>query len=296
MERYHLVSHLGTGRFGSVWKAIDQTNNEAVAIKRLHEKYHLENECANMEELQSLLILNNHINIMKLKNFIFENNEFFFVLELMDYNLRQFMIKYIIDDKVFKEIQIRNWMSQILQALEHMHMVGYFHRDLKPENLLISKDVIKIADLGSATKIMFDPSYTSNVTTSCYRAPEMLLQSKLQFSNYGAPIDIWAAGIIMIELYTLTRLFDNKGDLDEQLSQTCAIFGAPTKQTWPNGMQMAASHNIKFLQLFSHTTLSQLIPNASSEAINLISNMCSWDPNKRPTASQALQHSFFYQK
>ena len=51
MDRYHLVSHLGTGRFGSVWKAIDQTNNKVVAIKRLHEKYHSENKCVNMEEL-----------------------------------------------------------------------------------------------------------------------------------------------------------------------------------------------------------------------------------------------------
>lgn len=41
------------------------------------------------------------------------------------------------------------------------------------------------------------------------------------------------------------------------------------------------------------TQLSQLIPSASPEAINLISAMCVWDPRNRPTASQALQHPFF---
>ncbi|KAG0577393.1 hypothetical protein KC19_5G153000 [Ceratodon purpureus] len=58
-------------------------------------------------------------------------------------------------------------------------------------------------------------------------------------------------------------------------------------------MKLAASLNFQFPQLSSSTHLSQLIPNASPEAIDLISSMCVWDPTKRPTASQALQHPFF---
>ena len=54
MKRYCLILHLDTRRFGSVWKVIDQINNEVV---RLIKKLHSKNEYVNIEELQSLLSL-----------------------------------------------------------------------------------------------------------------------------------------------------------------------------------------------------------------------------------------------
>jgi protein kinase len=289
MENYRIIANLGSGTYGNVWKATDLTSNEIVAIKWLKQKYHSMDECIKLPELQSLLRLNGHPNIVKLRDFGLENDEFFFIFEHMDCNLHQLIIKYIIEDKVFSEGEVCNLMLQVLQAVERMHLVGYFHRDLKPENLLVSQDVIKVADLGVSEKIMAGPPYTSCcVTTRYYRAPEMLLQ----FSRYGSAIDIWAMGAIMAELFTLHRLFPGTSDLDE-IYRMCLVLGAPTKQTWLDGMEMAASLNIQFRPLSPLTPLSVLLPNASPEAIDLISNMCSWDPRKRPTASEALQHPFF---
>ncbi|XP_042514923.1 serine/threonine-protein kinase MHK-like [Macadamia integrifolia] len=77
----------------------------------------------------------------------------------------------------FSEAEVRSLISQVLQGLAYMHRNGYFHRDLKPENLLVTSDVIKIADFGLAREVTSRPPYTDYVSTRWYRAPEVLLQS-----------------------------------------------------------------------------------------------------------------------
>jgi protein kinase len=283
MERYKVMRQLGDGTYGSVWKAINNDTNEVVAIKKMKRKFYSWDECMNLREVKSLRKLN-HPNIVKLKEVIRENDELFFVFEYMEYNLYQ-LIKD--KDKPFSEAKVRNWAFQILQALEYMHKHGYFHRDLKPENLLVTKDVIKVADFGLAREVRSCPPYTDYVSTRWYRAPEVLLQSP----TYCAAIDVWAVGAIMAELFTLRPLFPGASEVDE-IYRICAVIGSPSHQTWSDGMKLAASLNFQFPQL-SSTHLSRLIPNASPEAIDLISSMCVWDPSKRPTAAQALQHPFF---
>lgn len=57
-----------------------------------------------------------------------------------------------------------------------------------------------------------------------YRAPEILLRS----TNYNSPIDIWAVGTIMAELYTLRPLFPGSSEID-QIFKICSVLGTPTK-------------------------------------------------------------------
>ncbi|CAK9868703.1 unnamed protein product [Sphagnum jensenii] len=246
-------------------------------------KFYSWDECMNLREVKSLRKLN-HPNIVKLKEVIRENDELYFVFEYMEYNLYQLMKE---KDKLFSEAKIRNWCFQVLQALAYMHKHGYFHRDLKPENLLVTKDVIKVADFGLAREVSSRPPYTDYVSTRWYRAPEVLLQS----SSYTAAIDMWAMGAIMAELFTLHPLFPGASETDE-IYKICSVIGTPNHHTWADGMKLAASMNFRFPH-FPPTHLSVLIPTASPEAIDLMSAMCAWDPNKRPTAAQALQHPFF---
>ncbi|KAF0921491.1 hypothetical protein E2562_007029 [Oryza meyeriana var. granulata] len=142
----------------------------------------------------------NHPNIVKLKEVIRENDILYFIMEYMECNLYQLMKDRV---KPFSEAEVRNWCFQIFQALAYMHQRGYFHRDLKPENLLVSKDVIKLADFGLAREVSSVPPYTEYVSTRWYRAPEVLLQS----SVYDSAVDMWAMGAIMAELLTLHPLF-----------------------------------------------------------------------------------------
>ncbi|KAK1262675.1 Cyclin-dependent kinase F-4 [Acorus gramineus] len=199
MDRYKIIKEVGDGTFGSVWRAINKQTGEIVAIKKMKRKYYSWEECMNLREVKSLRRMN-HPNIVKLKEVLRENDVLYFVFEYMEYNLYQLMKG---RGKLFSEAEVRNWCFQIFQALAYMHKSGYFHRDLKPENLLVTKDVIKIADFGLAREICSQPPYTEYVSTRWYRAPEVLLQS----SVYGSAVDMWAMGAIMAELFTLRPLF-----------------------------------------------------------------------------------------
>lgn len=283
MDRYKLIKEVGDGTFGSVWRAINKLSGDVVAVKKMKRKYYTWEECMSLREVKSLRRLN-HPNIVKLKEAIRENDILYFIFEYMECNLYQ-----LIKDrgKLFMETEIRNWCYQIFHGLSYMHQRGYFHRDLKPENLLVSKEIIKIADFGLARELCSQPPYTEYVSTRWYRAPEVLLQS----STYGAAVDMWAMGAIMAELFTLHPLFPGSNEADE-IHKICSVIGSPNHDTWAEGLQLANSMSYQFPQA-PGANLSELIPSASENAISLIKSLCSWDPAKRPNAAEVLQHPFF---
>ncbi|XP_078224508.1 serine/threonine-protein kinase MAK isoform X8 [Callithrix jacchus] len=277
MNRYTTMRQLGDGTYGSVLMAKNNESGELVAIKRMKRKFYSWDECMNLREVKSLKKLN-HANVVKLKEVIRENDHLYFIFEYMKENLYQLMKD---RSKLFPESVIRNIMYQILQGLAFIHKHGFFHRDLKPENLLcMGPELVKIADFGLARELRSQPPYTDYVSTRWYRAPEVLLRS----SVYSSPIDVWAVGSIMAELYMLRPLFPGTSEVDE-IFKICQVLGTPKKSDWPEGYQLASSMNFRFPQCIP-INLKTLIPNASNEAIQLMTEMLNWDPMKRPRASQ----------
>ena len=186
------------------------------------------------------------------------------------------------------ESQIKNIIYQIANGLAYMHKNGFFHRDMKPENLLIHSetDVIKIADYGLAREIRSMPPFTDYVSTRWYRAPEIILKS----GSYNSPVDIFALGCIMAELYMLAPLFNGTNELD-QLNKVVKILGTPP-QSWKEGHQLAQKLNFKFPGN-EKIPLKNIIYNASPEALDLIEQMLNYESHKRPTAQQILNHPYF---
>ena len=190
--------------------------------------------------------------------------------------------------KNLNENQIRSVVYQTLLGLSFMHKYGFFHRDLKPENLLVTGEIVKIADFGLAREIRSIPPYTEYVSTRYYRAPECILKS----TNYNSPIDIWALGCIMAEMYLHpTPLFLGSNE-KEVFIKICSILGTPTNETWNEGVQLAKKIDFKFPKS-DGCPLQNVIANASEDAIDLMKFMIKWDPNQRATANNLLAHKFF---
>ncbi|XP_060920479.1 serine/threonine-protein kinase MAK isoform X3 [Labrus mixtus] len=285
MNRYTTLKQLGDGTYGSVLMGRSNESGELVAIKRMKRKFYSWEECMNLREVKSLKKLN-HANVVKLKEVIRENDHLYFVFEYMKENLYQLMKDR--ENKMFSENEIRNIMFQVLSGMVFVHKHGFFHRDMKPENLLcMGPELVKIADFGLAREIRSKPPYTDYVSTRWYRAPEVLLRS----STYSSPIDLWAVGCIMAELYTLRPLFPGNSEVDE-VFKICQVLGTVKKADWPEGYQLASAMNFRFPQCVP-THLKTLIPNASNEAIVLMKDLLQWDPKKRPTAVQALRYPYF---
>lgn len=297
MENYEILCRLGGGSFADVYKAIEKSTGDYVAVKVLKKKYNNWDECLELRETKSLKKLQEDgklskqkgiENIIKLKEMIYikETGTLNLIFEYMEKDLFELMKQRSVTK--FTESQIRNIMSQILQGLSFMHKYGFFHRDLKPENLLIVGDTIKIADFGLAREIRSIPPYTEYVSTRYYRAPECILKS----SNYNSPIDIWALGCIMAEMYLHPQPLFFGNNEKEVLFRICSVLGTPTHSNWPEGVQQAKKYEIKFPNC-AGSSLSKAIPNASQEAIDLMGEMINWDPNKRATANNLLNHPFF---
>ena len=290
-----MITRLGGGSFADVYKAKEKSTGEFVAIKILKRKYKKWEECTELRECKSLQILNKASinekgidNIIRLKRIIFidKTGVLNLVFEFMEKDLLILMKSY--EPKRLPESKIKDIIYQTLSGLAYMHKYGFFHRDLKPENLLLIGEKVKIADFGLAREIRSIPPYTEYVSTRYYRAPECILKS----TNYNSPIDIWAVGCVMAEMYLHPQPLFYGANEKEVLYRICSILGTPTYDTWAEGIHQAKFTGFKFPNC-NKIELENIITNASEDAIDLMKQMLKWDPNRRAAASNLLNHKFF---
>ena len=285
MEKYELLCILGEGAFGIVYKAKNTLTEEIVAIKKFKKKFISMEECTTLREVKSLSKLNSNENLIKIIEMIFKDKELYLIFNYMTENLYDLSKKRA--SKKFSENSIKSIMFQVLNGIAYMHKYGFFHRDMKPENILVNGDDIKIADFGLAREIRSVPPYTDYVSTRWYRAPECLLKS----TNYNSPVDIWALGCIMIELFNLKPIFPGTTE-KEVLHKIATVLGNPSSNS-PNIISLAKKIDFKFHGNISQANLTSIVPDASKDAIDFISQMLQWDPSNRATASNLLAHPFF---
>jgi serine/threonine protein kinase len=93
---------------------------------------------------------------------------------------------------------VQSYLWQILQGITYCHSHRVLHRDLKPQNLLVNRNgLLKLADFGLARAFGIPlRSYTHEVVTLWYKAPEVLLGTKF----YTTAVDIWSIGCIFAEM------------------------------------------------------------------------------------------------
>jgi protein kinase len=282
MKRFEELDVLGNGGFGTVTKCRDRETGELVAIKKMKQRYASFDECLQLKEVKSLRKIK-HPNVVKLLQVFRENEYLYLVFELMGKSLYHTSSEH----GPYSEAEAMAIMTQILTGLAYIHRQGFFHRDLKPDNLLWNDDTLKIADFGLAREIRSRPPFTEYCGTRWYRAPEVILRSDF----YNSPVDIWAAGAIMAELFAGKPLFQGTSEND-QIYKIFAVLGTPTQRTWSEGMRLAGRLGLRFPASVA-SGLAAALPELSPACIGLVGEMLRFDPTKRPSAAQALQHEWF---
>ena len=296
MEKYDIIRRLGGGSFADVFLGKEISTSDMVAIKVLKKKYRKLDQCYELREVVSLQKLckdslssqKGYDNIIKLKEVIFEKKtgKLSLVFEYMETDLYELMKKR--SPSRLSEDEIKDITYQMLLGLYHMHKYGFFHRDMKPENLLLTGKKVKIADFGLAREIRSIPPFTEYVSTRYYRAPECILRSQ----NYNSPVDIWAVGCIMAEMYMHPMPLFYGSSEKEVFIKICTTLGSPNKSNWNEGVNQASKIGMKYPQS-SGTDLANIVIGASPEAIDLMKQMLKWAPSARSTAANLLNHPFF---
>ena len=127
-------------------------------------------------------------------------------------------------------VALQSYMFQMIAGLNFCHARRILHRDLKPQNLLIDRSgALKLADFGLARAFGIPVrTYTHEVVTLWYRAPEILLGQQ----QYSTPVDMWSIGTIFAEMVMKCPLYPGDSEIDE-LFKIFRTLGTPNEELWP---------------------------------------------------------------
>lgn len=286
MQEYSIIEVLGFGSYGQVYKAQCNNSTEIVAIKKIEIKGSSWNEYHTSNEVKALRKLKNNDHIIKLKDVLKQTDNYFLIFEYAEMSIRNVLEKATEYEVNIPESVIKEVIYETVLGLNYIHKNGIMHRDMKPDNILIKDKIIKIADFGFATEIN-DESKTEYICTRNYRAPECILC----FNQYGHQIDIWAIGVIMLELYLKKNLFTARNEL-EQIAKISEIIGSPNKEDWPEGFSLMQK-TLNSFQAVKGIGLDKIDKRISSNAIDLLKILLSWNPKNRQSTGDILNHAYF---
>ncbi|KAI9836320.1 MAG: hypothetical protein M1838_005085 [Thelocarpon superellum] len=199
--RFETIALLNHGSFGMVFKAKDTQTNEVVAIKCLTKASAAGAMLPGIsvddrsEELACHARLGAHANIVNMIHHFESDAHVFLVLEFCAMGDLYEAIR--LGRGPRETDNVRDFMLQLLGAVEYMHSKGMYHRDIKPENIfLMPSGDMKLGDFGLATVESW--TYESTVGSDRYMSPEQYDSSNNGYSP--AKADIWAIGICLLNI------------------------------------------------------------------------------------------------
>ena len=257
--KYILQNQLGKGSFGECYSCISKEDNMEYAIKimskeKLKEKNILFHLAKSEITIQQTL---NSSKIVKIKEYI-EDSKYIYIIQ--EYCKNNALSKLLSKRKYLTEIEVQNYIFQLIQGLHYLHSCKIIHRDIKPNNLLLDDKLeLKIADFGLSKKLSEGQKLKEQLGTQVYMAPEIW---KLSEEGYSFEVDIWSLGITMYQLLTGELPFKVKNNNGKNIIK--GEFGFPES------------------------------PSISKEAKNLIKQILVIEPRKRPSLNQIVYHDFFH--
>uniref|UniRef100_A0A6N2K4G4 cyclin-dependent kinase n=1 Tax=Salix viminalis TaxID=40686 RepID=A0A6N2K4G4_SALVM len=300
--KYEKLNEINEGTYGKVYKARDKKTGEFVALKKVKmdvgKDRYLEEYGFPLTSLREINILMSfdHPSIVKVKEVVMGDlDSVFLVMEYMEHDLKELMQMM---KQPFSTSEVKCLMLQLLEGVKYLHDNWVLHRDLKTSNLLLNNQgELKVCDFGMSRQYGSPlKPYTSLVVTLWYRAPELLLGAK----QYSTAVDMWSVGCIMAEMLTKKPLFTGKGEIDH-LDKIFKTLGTPDETVWPglSKLRGAKANFVKqpYNQLrkkFPFTPFTGS-PVLSDSGFDLLNKLLTYDPEKRITADDALNHPWFHE-
>lgn len=250
--RYESVSPLNHGSFGMVFLAKDIQTNDLVAIKCLSKSSSA--DCPsigvdeNSVELASHDRLGRHPNIVNLLHSFETKAHIYLVLEYCSMGDLYEAIR--LGRGPLETENVREFMLQLVNAVDFMHSKGLYHRDIKPENVFLSHDgSMKLGDLGLATSEAWSNEVC--VGSDRYMAPEQYDPPENGYSP--AKADCWAIGICLLNVLFSRNPFVTPTESDVLF----ADFARDNK------------------------SLYDVFPNMSKDTFQVLSSALTMDPSRR---------------
>jgi mitogen-activated protein kinase 1/3 len=213
---------------------------------------------------------------------------FFIVMDIMETDLKQVLRS----GQKLTDAHVQFFVYQALRGLRVIHSAGVIHRDLTPANILVNTNCdLKICDFGLAKEGSEEgEDMTDYVTMRWYRAPELVMEHKA----YSAQIDTWGVGLIMGELLGCKPMCQGK-DRVNQLDKIIDVTGSPSEAEIASIGSAAAQKYIRKKTPRAPMNLKEKFPTASPDALDLMSKMLQFHPDKRISVSAAMKHPYLAQ-
>jgi serine/threonine protein kinase len=217
-KKFRIVSTIGAGGVGVIYKAQHLHTKRMLAIKMLHSAdLEQESEFLRFQQEAEAASHLNHKNIVTIHDFgVTSDDVAFLVMEYLDGPTLDQIIK--TDGRISIE-RFMQIFPQVCAGLQHAHKKGIVHRDIKPSNLMIvdtedEKDVVKIVDFGLAKPSQQDVEKHLTQTgivlgTPLFMSPEQCRGRELDFRT-----DIYSLGCVMYAALTGKYPFEGESTMD----------------------------------------------------------------------------------
>ncbi|MCJ1310189.1 serine/threonine protein kinase, CMGC, CDC2/CDK sub [Agyrium rufum] len=305
IKAYDILSKLGEGTFGEVYKAKHKHRGNAVALKKI--LMHNEKDGFPITALREIKLLKmlSHPNILKLEEMACERSKtegrkkatMYMVTPYFDHDLSGLLENPAV---TITEPQIKCYMLQLLEGLRYLHDMSILHRDMKAANLLINNmGILQIADFGLARSYDDPPpvagkgggeatrDYTTLVVTRWYRPPELLLQLR----RYTTAIDMWGVGCVFGEMFKGGPILAGTSDLN-QIQMIFDLVGGPTEENMPGWSSLPGCEGVRLFKSRIPKLRTEFAEQGSL-VISLLSEFLKLDWRKRINAIDALKHPYF---
>eukprot|EP00729_Bicosta_minor_P001155 gene1155-12043_t len=291
INEFRQLNKIEEGAYGEVFRVEDVVTKEVLAVKR----FKLKNEESGfpitaLREINTLLKCK-HENIVAVQEILVGStpDQIFVAMEFVEHDMKSLLETMT---QPFLAREVKCLMLQLLKGVHHLHHQWILHRDLKTSNLLMShRGILKIADFGLAREYGSPlKKYTKLVVTLWYRSPELLLGT----NYYSTEIDMWSVGCIFAELLTQKALFPAKTEI-ESLNKIFQMLGTPNERVWEGFNKLPHVEKWTFKE-FPKSHWRKNFAFLTEQGFDLLSALLRYDPAKRITASEALEHEWFKEK